>query len=150
MNKENSVYRWSPHPVEFYCHDELSNGWLLKLSGEAWNLAWMALEDPALKPAPRGFRTALRHSLKRTAKIGRTCLSMRQLLRSTGAGFPHIVVAAEWDEMPKLLLIDNDWKSRWIERAGQARGDHPFVLNRTIDDACVNVEAANILLKKFR
>jgi hypothetical protein len=149
MPEQHLIYRWSPDPVEAYCPPGSVNAALAKLRPEAWNLAWLALPDPAHQKAPRGFRSALSHSLTCRATIGPHTLSMAQLLRIPARGFFNLAAQAQWNETPRLMEMDAQWREQWGEKADTARSEHPNDLNRTIDDAASNVQAARILLTRM-
>lgn len=141
------VYRWSPYPMSHYIRPGSPNENLKGMTPTEWNLAWVALADPANTPAPPGFPQIVRASLPCTGSVGNVALSLKQMLRSTAPGFPTLVAATNWHRQPPILLLDPDWLEHWKERVKQARTDHPNTLVQSMDRPVTDTAAAQALLR---
>lgn len=146
-NSTPRVYRWSPHPMSHYIRPGSPNENLKELTPTEWNLAWVALPDPATTPAPENFVRVVRSSLPCVGSVGNLVLSMKQMLGSTAPGFPSLVANTKWHQQPPILSLDKDWLDRWKERVKQARVDHPSTLTQAMDRQVTDTSAAQNLLR---
>lgn len=152
------IYRWSPKRVEEY---ELSKALgpgtkaVLSFSLEQWNLAWLSHPfENGFPSQPMKFDDAIARTLDRAIHapgVDAPLLSMRKMMKVPAASFALVATASpDFAELPIVKLLGQQLKQVWIDRARQARSDHPASLNRMLDYAIEDTSAAQVVLQRFR
>ena len=124
----DTAFRWSPRPQAWYCQPGMPNPWIAWLDTPRWNLAWLALEDPVKKAAPKGFREKLEQSMGCVATCRYTGKKETMVEIASGHSAHSSVIdllySFKWEsERPKLLRTKG-WRTNWIKRAELGRWQH--------------------------
>ena len=125
----DTAFRWSPRPQAWYCQPGMPNPWIAWLDTPRWNLAWLALEDPVNKAAPKGFREKLEQSMGCVATC--RCTGKRETILEMASRYDSadffalaLMYTTRWEgEKPKLLKV-RGWRKTWSERYELTRRRH--------------------------
>ena len=117
----DTAFRWSPKPQAWYCQPGMPNPWIAWLDTPRWNFAWLALEDPVNKAAPKGFREKLEQSMGcvATTRIMKKRITMLEIATEDSLHEAAIILICDckWEgEKPALLKI-RGWRKWWRDRA---------------------------------
>lgn len=149
------VFRWSPHPRKHYMNGGSGAAWLAKLSDLAWNIVWLSAGDGDVgsSAASAGYRQAVKSSLPAQFSLADRHFTLESAAHMPATTFVQALPHAKWaaGKPPQLLSWSADWVDRWTHRAyNDARGDHPFWLNNTMESKASDVSAASAVLLRIK
>ena len=154
------VYRWSPRPQhEMETREGSGPDTVAEINfgAEAWNLAWIS--HPFESRFPDNFEQfagAVADTLPCVIQAPATMpagaqLAMERMLTIPAASFVLVVtLSPDFDKLPIVQLLGPGLKDVWRERTKLARTDHPASLQRMLDYKVDDVQAAEIILRKYR
>lgn len=147
---ETPVFRWSPEPQVYYARGVCANPWVADLDPHAWNLAWLTVPNIKTRAAPPGTEALLVAALNSRLEFNGDSGRVSHYTGMSAPAFVTVMKAASWPRAEPALMRNNpNWRKDWAQKAQQARSDHPYYLNLTMDSEVKSVAAAKIVLDRI-